>query len=42
MPVLRTLSQLATCPPGNPEADAGLISQGAVAWREKTIRWVGR
>ena len=41
MPVLRNISQLATCPPGNPQADAGLISQAAVAWREKTIRWVG-
>ncbi len=34
MPVLRNISQLATCPPGNPQDDAGLISQAAVAWRD--------
>jgi imidazolonepropionase len=41
MPVLRNISQLATCPPGHSQDDAGLISQAAVAWRERTIRWVG-
>ena len=41
MPVLRNISQLATCPPGHSQDDAGLISQAAVAWREKTISWVG-
>jgi imidazolonepropionase len=41
MPVLRNISQLATCPPTNPQGDAGLISQAAVAWLDDTIRWVG-
>jgi imidazolonepropionase len=41
MPVLRNISQLATCPPGHPQADAGLISQAALAWQDGTVRWVG-
>ena len=41
MPVLRNISQLATCPPSHSQGDAGLISQAAVAWRERTVRWVG-
>jgi histidine ammonia-lyase len=31
MPVLRNISQLATCPPGNPQHDAGLIEHAALA-----------
>jgi imidazolonepropionase len=42
MPVLRNISQLATCPPGNAQQDAGLISQAALAWRDGIVRWVGR
>lgn len=41
MPILRNIGQLATCPPGNPQEDAGLITNAAVAWTGDTIRWVG-
>ncbi len=41
MPVLINISQLASCPPGNPQQDAGLINQAAVAWSGNTIDWVG-
>jgi imidazolonepropionase len=41
MPVLRNIAQLATCPPGNPQRDAGLIGQAALAWRDGVVRWVG-
>ena len=41
MPVLRNISQLATCPRDNPQGDAGLISQAAVAWQGSRIGWVG-
>jgi imidazolonepropionase len=41
MPVLRNISQLATCPPGNPQQDAGLLDNAAVAWAGDTISWVG-
>ncbi len=41
MPVLRNIAQLATCPTDNPQHDAGLISQAALAWRDERIRWVG-
>jgi len=41
MPVLRNISQLATCPPGNPQENAGLIDQAAVAWQGDRIAWVG-
>ena len=41
MPVLRNISQLATCPPDSPQANAGLIGQAAVAWNDRIIRWVG-
>ena len=33
MPLLRNISQLATCPPGNPQQDAGLIRDAALVWR---------
>jgi len=42
MPVLRNITQLATCPPGNPQEDAGLISNAAIAWQGEKIQWVGR
>jgi hypothetical protein len=38
MPVLRNISQLATCPPGNEQADAGLVAQAAVAWLDDTVQ----
>ena len=41
MPVLSNISQLATCPPGNPQHDAGLVAQAALAWRGERIEWVG-
>jgi imidazolonepropionase len=41
MPVLRNISQLATCPPDSPQKDAGLIPNAAVVWVEDTIQWVG-
>jgi len=41
MPVLRNITQLATCPPGNPQNDAGLVRQAALAWRDGTVRWAG-
>ena len=41
MPVLRNIGQLATCPPDNPQPDAGLISHAAVAWRGAHIEWAG-
>jgi imidazolonepropionase len=41
MPVLRNISQLATCPPGNPQQDAGLLDNAAIAWIGDTINWVG-
>ena len=41
MPVLRNISQLATCPPGNPQQDAGLLDNAAIAWSGATVDWVG-
>ena len=41
MPVLRNISQLATCPPGNPQQDAGLLENAAIAWTGATVDWVG-
>jgi imidazolonepropionase len=41
MPVLRNISQLATCPPGNAQQDAGLLDNAAIAWIGDTINWVG-
>ncbi len=41
MPILRNISQLATCPPGNPQQDAGLLENAAVVWIDDTINWVG-
>jgi imidazolonepropionase len=42
MPLLRNISQLATCPSGNRQQDAGLISDAALAWRDGVILWAGR
>lgn len=41
MPVLRNIGQLATCPPGTPQSDAGLISEAALAWRNGRVLWAG-
>lgn len=41
MPVLRNISQLATCPPDYPQHDAGLVTQAALAWRNDRVEWVG-
>lgn len=41
MPVLRNISQLATCSPAVPQHDAGLISNAALVWVGDTIRWIG-
>lgn len=41
MPVLLNISQLATCPPDNPQQDAGLQERAALAWRGQRILWVG-
>ena len=41
MPVLRNISQLASCPPDTPQDRAGLISNAALVWVGDTIQWVG-
>ncbi len=41
MPVLRNISQLATCPVQTPQDDAGLISNAALVWAGESIQWVG-
>ena len=41
MPVLHNISQLATCPAQNPQQDAGLINNAALAWQDEQISWVG-
>jgi len=41
MPILRNISQLATCPSDHPQQDAGLIRNAALAWSGDTINWVG-
>ena len=41
MPVLRNIAQLATCPPDNPQQDAGLIDNAALVWTDGTVRWAG-
>lgn len=42
MPVLRNIGQLATCPPGAPQSDAGLIDGAALAWTDERVEWIGR
>lgn len=41
MPVLLNIGQLAVCPPGGPQADAGLIEGAALAWRGERVEWLG-
>ncbi len=41
MPVLNNISQLATCPPDEPQQDAGLIENAALVWTDGLIRWAG-
>jgi imidazolonepropionase len=41
MPVLRNISQLAVCPSGGAQQNAGLIRNAALVWRGDTILWVG-
>jgi imidazolonepropionase len=41
MPVLQNISQLAVCPPGGIQQDAGLIRNAALVWRDEKILWVG-
>ena len=41
MPVLRNISQLATCPPNTAHHDAGFIANAALAWDGETIKWAG-
>ncbi|MDX1380069.1 MAG: imidazolonepropionase [Xanthomonadales bacterium] len=41
MPVLRNISELATCPATHPQDDAGRIPHAALAWRGDRIEWVG-
>lgn len=42
MPVLKNIAELATCPPGGPQDDAGLIRNAAVVFRDEEILWIGR
>jgi len=42
MVVLEHISELATCPPGNPQGDAGLIRDAALVAAADGILWVGR
>jgi imidazolonepropionase len=41
MPVIQNISQLAICPPGGKQQDAGLIPDAALVWRNDKILWVG-
>ncbi len=41
MPVLRNISQLATCPANTAQHDAGFIANAALAWAGETIQWAG-
>jgi imidazolonepropionase len=41
MPVLRNIGELATCPPGNPQDDAGLLSNAALVLDGDRIAWAG-
>lgn len=41
MPVLRNISQLATCPPRGRQGEAGLVDDAALAWQGEVIAWVG-
>ena len=41
MPLLRNISQLATCPPDTAQQSAGLIDNAALVWADGLVRWVG-
>ena len=41
MIVLENISELATCPPGNPQGDAGLIRDAALVVANGEILWAG-
>ncbi len=41
MTVLRNIAQLATCPATNPQQDAGIIENAALAFANGEIAWVG-
>lgn len=41
MPLLHNISELATCNPGSPQQDAGLIRNAALVWQDREIVWVG-
>ena len=41
MPVLRNISQLATCPADSRQQDAGLINNAALVYENQQIVWVG-
>jgi len=41
MPVLRNISQLASCPGGGAQQDAGLIRNAALVWRDGEVVWLG-
>ena len=41
MPLLRNISELATCTPGSVQQDAGLIRNAALVWQGQQIAWVG-
>jgi imidazolonepropionase len=42
MPILTNIAQLAACPAGNAQQDAGLLRNAALVWRNDKILWVGR
>jgi len=41
VPLLRNISQLATCPPDTAQHNAGLIENAALVWTDGLVRWVG-
>lgn len=41
MPVLTNIAQLATCAPGRPQHDAGLVAGAALAWKGDRITFAG-
>lgn len=43
MTVLADIGQLATCPPGNPQGEIGLVDRAALAWDDAgVVVWAGR
>jgi imidazolonepropionase len=41
MPLLRNISELATCVPHSTQQDAGLVRNAALVWQGQEIAWVG-